>query len=860
MWKFKRIKSSSKAQGMDFVNSKSAFYAKKSIIEISRELDINPVFGLRNEDIQAHKNKWGTNNIDTREIRWWQIFLRQFKSSFIYLLFFAALIAFWLGEHVDTIIILLFIVINTLIGFYQEFRSEKAVRLLGQYLIKHVRVIRGGRESVVASSELTPGDVIILEAGDIIPADVRFFDENNLFVDETVLTGESVPVKKISEDLVHEPSDIYSALNIGFSGTKVTSGRAKAVVFAVGRDTSFGHIAELTAETQRESSFEASIKRLSRFILVLVLSTLAVIFVANLIIKGNSVGRFSELLIFAIALAVSVVPEALPLVTSFSLARGALRLAKNKVVVKRLSAIEDLGSIGVLCSDKTGTLTENKLKIAGIYSEDPEEVLPYAAMASELFEKSFKNIINPFDVAIAERISSEAQIRLGNYQKINEIPFDPKRRRNSILVNFKEKYELVVRGAPESIVEFCVNLDTEKKAAISDWIAREGFEGRRVIAVAKKECKLITKYDYSEEEKNLQFVGLISFIDPIKDSAKDAVSKAKDLGVKVKILTGDSREVAGAVGYEIGLTASPKEVITGVELDKLSSPLQHEAVEKYNVFARVTPEHKYKIIQLLKEKNEVGFLGEGINDAPALKLANVALVVQSAADIAREASDIVLLQKGLGVIVDGIKEGREVFANTIKYVKATLASNFGNFYAIAIISLFIDFLPMLPLQILLVNLLSDFPMIAIATDKVDKEELKTPKSYNIKDITLVGTTLGIVSSIFDFIFFALFYKFGATVLQTNWFIASILTELVFIFSIRTKFVFFKAQRPSKLLSGFSALAALVTVVLPFSALGQNIFKFTHPEAKNLFLIFGIIFVYFATSETVKLLYYKFSKS
>lgn len=364
------------------------------------------------------------------------------------------------------------------------------------------------------------------------------------------------------------------------------------------------------------------------------------------------------------------------------------------------------------------------------------------------------------------------------------------------------------------------------------------------------------QYAVKDEEKNLTLVGLLSFVDPIKPSAKKAVEQAEKLGVKIKILTGDSQEVAGAVAYQIGLIKKTTDVITGEILDNLPDEEKTLAVEKNSVFARVSPDQKYNIIKLLQENNEVGFLGEGINDAPALKIANVGLVVDSASDIARESTDIILLKKSLEVIIDGIKEGRKVFANTIKYIKATLASNFGNFFAVATASLLIDYLPMLPLQILLLNLLSDFPMIAIATDNVDSQELQKPKSYNLKEIAFLATVLGIVSTVFDFIFFAMFYRIGPAVLQTNWFIGSILTELILLFSIRTKFIFFKAKPPSRILYWLSGLAILVTVILPFTGFGQTVFKFTRPQANQLWLIFGLVICYFIITEIVKHFYYR----
>jgi len=816
--------------------------------------------GLGEKEVEERIKKYGLNELKEQKLIWYDILLRQFKSSFIYLLIGAAFLYFLMGEIIDGSMILLFVIINTALGFYQEYKSENSIELLKQYVTHKTKVMRGGEEKVVDSKFVVPGDIVIVETGDIISVDMRFIKENDLMIDESVLTGESVPVKKISSELNAGIKEFYEAANIGFSGTTIVGGMGEGIVIATGRDMAIGEVAQLTKETVRESSFEKGIAKISGFILRLILLTLAFIFLANLAIKGEN-ANITSLVFFSLALAVSVIPEALPVVTTFSLSSGAVRLAKNKVVAKRLSAIEDLGSVEVLCTDKTGTLTENELSVAEIFSDDKELALFSASLAFSISDKRLKQPNNAFDLALFKKLSSNDKKDLDSYKRLNEIPFDPTRRRNSVLVSKGDASKIIIRGALESILPYVINADENKKNEMSLWASEEGKKGRRVIACAeRKYAEKDNDYDAIDEEKDLKILGLISFVDPIKKTTKSAINKAKRLGVKVKILTGDSPEVAGAVGYEIGLSKSPDLVITGEELEKMSHKEQVEAVKKYFVFARVSPKQKYDIIQLLEEDVEVGFLGEGINDAPALKIANVGLVVDGAADIAREAADIILLQKNLEVIIEGIKEGRRTFVNTVKYIKATLASNFGNFYAVAISSLFINYLPMLPLQILLVNLLSDFPMIAIATDNISEEELKKPKSYDVKEIALIATVLGIVSSVFDFIVFGLFYKISPEVLQTNWFITSILTELVFLFSLRTKGLFYKGMKPSGTMIYLTAIAMIATVAIPFTKLGHSVFQFTTPSSENLLKIFAIVIIYFATTECVKLLYYKYDNN
>lgn len=832
------------------------YFSKYTIVDSKNVLQEfgSSMGGLNVTESIARLNKVGLNVVDGRELKWWQIFLRQFKSPFIYILFFAVVLAFCLGEKIDAIMILIFILINTVLGFCQEYRSEKSLFLLKKYVVARAHVRRDGKDDLINAVNLVPGDIIMIETGDVIPADIRLLEVDNLVVDESVLTGESIAVSKGSAVLDEIADEIHEAKNLAFSGTTVVGGKGVGVVLATGRSTFIGEIAKLTIETHRESIFEKGITKFSTFILKMILVILIFLFVSNVLIKGQE-ANIAELILFSIALAVSVIPEALPLVTTLSLSRGALRLARDKVVVKRLSAVEDLGSIEILCTDKTGTITENKLAVVAVESDNKKECVFYAAVASSFLSTKEAEPNNSFDLALWKKISSEEKKKIKTAIRLHEVPFDPARRRNDVLIKTDNGCELVVRGALEEVVSLCVGMSEDRTQEIKKWAEKAGSLGHRVLAIGVKKmndskCKII------EEEKGLEFLGLVAFADPIKSSTKDALARAEELGVKVKILTGDAKDVAGAIALEVGLIDDMNKVITGAELEEMMDEKRMIAVENYNVFARVSPQQKFLIIQLLQKKFEVGFLGEGINDAPALKLANVALVVDGASDIAREASDIVLLNSSLGVIIDGIKSGREIFANTVKYLKITLISNFGNFYAIAIASLIISFLPMLPVQILLLNLLSDFPMIAIATDTVDVAELHRPRSYNVREVVTMAIFLGVVSTIFDFIFFALFYKQAPEVLQTNWFIGSVLTELVLIYSVRTHFFCLCAKRPSATLTFLSVLAVIITLVLPFTIIGTKLFKFSTPSINSLGLIVGIVICYFLITEFVKFLYYR----
>jgi len=821
--------------------------ATRQVEELARTLGADLSAGLSTAEADRRRAGAGSNEIARKKKTAWQILFRQVASPFIFLLFVAAAIAFATGEHVDAAMVVLFVAINTGLGFFQEYRAEKAVDVLMQFWQNKTHALRDGKVVFIATRELVPGDIVRLQAGDKIPADVRFVHANGVTVDESILTGESVNVSKDTAAQPSAPQDYYEATNIGFSGTALLTGEADGLVIATGAKAAVGEIATLTSETKTVSVFEKQISQFSLFILKLVVITLVFVFVLNVGLKG--VDRIQELILFCIALTVGVIPEALPVVSTIAMSRGAMEMAKRKVIVKRLSAIDDLGSIDILCTDKTGTVTQNVLNVADVNAADKDACLRYALLGSSFIGESEKQPNNSFDVAIWKHVKQEVRRESAAIKKLGELPFDPVSRHNAVLVAEGASRTLIMRGSAEAVLPLCK--DVPDQFALGKYLATQGLGGNRVIAVAVRR-DVPEGMDLEEASQNLSFLGIIAFHDPLKPDAIAAAERAKVLGVQIKILTGDSKEVAGAVAHKMRLIEDPLKVMTGAEFDALDPEARHKAAHDYHVFARVNPKQKFGILAMLQEKYAVGFLGEGFNDAPGLKMANVGLAVEGASDIAKEAADVILLNKDLAVIFDGIEEGRRTYANTIKYLKVTLAGNFGNFYAVAVASLFIDFLPMLPLQILLVNLLTDVPMMTIAADTVDVDELQKPKRYDAKHIILYSTILGIVSSMFDFTTFAVFLHYGEASLQTMWLIVSTLTEIGLIFLLRTRKSFFKAARPPLSIIVLGIVTAAVTITIPFTNIGRNVFHLVRPEPKQLLIGLTIVIGYLVATETVKL--------
>lgn len=785
--------------------------------------------GLTTQEVNERRRLSGSNVLPVPKYRFLTLLARQFQGIFTILLIVASGVTFILGEPFDAFFILVIVFLSVGLNLFQEHKSNAAAEKLKSYLVKTITVRRNGKDEEIPIADIVPGDILKLESGEIVPADAIIRHTIGLQVDETAFTGESVPVIK-TEVKGNSTSDTHKLLQ----GVIIIRGLAYAEVTATGSNTRLAQIAKTVSTTESVSELSKGIDRISTFILRATIITLVFVVIANILIEGSS-ADIPSLLIFSIALAVSVIPEALPLVMTFSLSRGALRLAKSQVIVKRLSSVQDLGSIELLCTDKTGTITENRLVYTNDYliGDSPWHPLVLSHLTSHDLNERHPE---PFDRATEEALTAEQKVQVENFMLLEEEAFDPVMRSNGSIVQQRDGTKIHIRrGSPEYFIE----QGLISREAVGAWLIDEETKGHRVLGVS---------YDTGTGPK---FGGFVSFVDIVKQSTANTILSAQELGVLITIITGDSRLVAEAVGREVGLVTNTDEVIEATTFFNLPSEEQHERIPRVRVFARTTPEQKLSLISLLKERYTVGFLGEGINDAPALKAASVSMVVTSASDVARETADIVLLKSDLHVIIDGIRLGRETHANTLKYIRATLVSNFGNFYAVAIGSLFITFLPMLPKQLLLLNLLSDFPMMAIAFDRVSKAEIAKPQRYDFRSLYIVFITLGLVSTVFDFMWFGLFYKDAPEVLQTNWFIASVITEILLLISIRSMLPIEKAGWPAPIILWLSGLAFITTLALPTIPYTAALFGFHPPTFAHLALIVSLAFVYLVTSELVK---------
>lgn len=784
----------------------------------------------------------------------YELLFRQFTSPIILILLVAAGLAFFLADRTDTAIILLIVLVSGLLGFWQERSANQAVASLLAIVQIKADVWRDGSLAPVPVEEVVPGDVVLLRAGDTVPGDCLLLASKDLFLDEAALTGETYPVEKVCGVL---PAELPLArrTNSLFLGTHVVSGTGTAVVAHVGSDTEFGKVSGRLQLRPPETEFERGIRQFGYLLLEVTVLLVAAIFAVNVYLDRPVLEAF----LFSLALAVGLTPQLLPAIISINLAHGAKRMARRKVIVKRLASIENFGSMTVFCSDKTGTLTEGlvRLKAACDLGGNPSErVLLHGALNAS-FETGFHN---PIDEAIRTARSFD----LSPYRKLDEEPYDFVRKRLSVLVATPTSHLVVTKGALANVLEVCTTAETEAgtvvalasvKEAILSQMAQWGSKGWRVLGLASREMAARTGIN-KDDEADMTFLGFLVFEDPIKADVLETVGRLRGLGVTLKIVTGDNRLVAAHVGQAIGL--SNGHLLTGEDLREMSDEALVSRVSDVHVFAEVEPNQKERIILALKKAGHVvGYGGDGINDASALHAADVGVSVESAVDVAKEAADIVLLEKDLGILVEGVQEGRRTFANTLKYVFMATSANFGNMFSMAGASLFLSFLPLLPKQILLTNLLTDIPEMTIAGDRVDEELIDRPRRWNIAFIRKFMLTFGLVSSIFDYLTFAvLLFFLDASVeeFRTGWFVESVISASVIVLVVRSRRPFMRSKPSRGLLCATFAVVGL-TWLLPYTMLRVPL-GFVPLPASFLAALLCIVIGYVGVAEVAKKIFYR----
>ena len=842
--------------------------------------------GLTPEQVEERLEKYGPNEVThEKPPSWYQQLFHAFVTPFNGVLFTVSIVSLFTDvifaapedRSFRTIIVLTtMVLLSTLLRFWQEFRSNKAAEELKAMVSSTTAVLRAGmqRPQEIPISTLVTGDIVYLSAGDMIPADVRLLTAKDLFVSQAMLTGESIPVEKHPLPLA-KPDKTPGSRNLleqetaCFMGTNVVSGTAIVVVAATGNSTYFGAVAKDIAGARPLTSFDKGISRVSWMLIRFLLVMTPLVFLINGITKGD----WLEALLFAVSVAVGLTPEMLPMIVTTNLAKGAVVMARHKTIVKRLNAIQNFGAMDILCTDKTGTLTQNKIILErhlDIHGKEDVQVLEFAWINS-FHQTGLKNLL---DVAVLE-FSEQYELvgKLQHYRKIDEIPFDFLRRRMSVVVrNGDNKNLLVCKGAIEEVLTLCASADdnaaapggvvpfsAEMRKEVRRITRKLNQEGLRTLAVAYKWLPPEDRTYTVADENGLVLAGYVAFLDPPKETAREAIAALREYGVAIKIITGDNEVVTRKICKEVGLAI--ENAMLGKDVEALSDTKLAEAAEHATIFAKMSPLQKSRVIRALQSKGHtVGFLGDGINDAAALKDADVGISVDTAVDIAKESADIILLEKSLLVLVDAVIEGRKTFANIIKYIKMTASSNFGNVFSVLVASIFLPFLPMLPIQLLTQNLLYDISQVSIPWDDVDKDYLKQPRKWDAGGLARFMVCIGPISSIFDIVtFIVMWHMFGANTIekqslfQSGWFVVGLLTQTLIVHMIRTQHIPFIQSRAATPVILLTASIMAFGIYLPFSPLGEHLGMVALPLSYFPWLA-GILLSYCLLTQLVKTLY------
>ena len=827
-----------------------------SLSRLSEELKTSPK-GLTSAEAKKRFNLYGPNSLaKVSRFGPFLIFLRLFTNPLVLILLAASIISMILGDKINSIIIIIIVLISVFVDFFQEFQANRAVAMLKKQIATTTKVLRDGKIEKISPLKLVPGDIIMLNAGDVVPADARIIESKDLHAHESALTGESFPVDKAAGDLKGKNSSINDAHNCVFLGTNIQTGIATAMVVHTGRKTAFGDIAERLSERQPETEFDRGIKQFGMMISKITLILVVFVFLVNSLHHRV----FMDSFLFAVALAVGLTPELLPVIIAATLAKGAKRMAQKKVIVKQLASMENFGSVEIICSDKTGTLTEGEITLdrhLNVHGKDSSSVMEYIYLNS-FFETGIKS---PLDDAVLKHRHPSIE----DFSKIDEIPFDFNRRRLSVVVKQKDGQALVVaKGEAESMFDICKNVSLDGKVVSFGAEHRKiaeatlqnlSAEGYRVLGVAIKEMPMRESYTEAVEAE-MVFMGFAAFLDPPKQGISETIKLLKNDGISITIMTGDNQYVTQKIAQDVGLPTDL--VLIGEDVDKMSDEILAQKAEQGAIFARVSPEQKNRVIIALKNRGRVvAFLGDGINDAPSLHAADVGISVANGVDVAKEAANIILLEKDLKVLNDGVLEGRRSFANIMKYIVMGTSSNFGNMFSMAAASLFLPFLPMLPTQILANNLLYDISQTSIPTDKVDRQLLRSPKRWKVDFIKQFMYIIGPLSSIYDFLTFGiLIYWFhtNEVLFHTGWFVESLVTQTFVVFVIRTAGSPFKSKPSRELIVAVFGIAGIAIILpyLPFASL----LGFAPLPFALLLVIILLTATYLALVHLVKTWFYK----
>jgi Mg2+-importing ATPase len=822
--------------------------------------------GLSSENAAERLRQVGPNSMeDESHLSALRILLQQFESPLVIILIFAAVISLALGDRLDASIILAIVLGSSLLGFFQEYRASAAVEELKRRLQLTCRVVRDGREQTVPASTIVPGDVIVLSAGNLIPADGLLIEATDLMVNEASLTGESFPVDK-QPGIVPAETPLAGRTNAVYLGASVQSGKAKMLAVETGRRTAFGAISARLKARPPETDFERGIRQFGYLLVRVMFVVVLFVLTVNLLLGRPKI----DSLLFAVALAVGLTPELLPAIINVTLSAGARGMAKQGVIVRRLNSIENLGSMDIFCTDKTGTLTEGVIVLQDATDADgrtsPE--IRQLAFLNAAFESG---ISNPLDAALVAA-GKTAGLATSGYRKIDEIPYDFQSKRLTIVLakdGDTAQHLIVTKGAFANVLALCSSVDrdgvnvpltADQRERLEAFYQTKGEAGFRVLAVATRKIPAQDRYAHNDEG-GLAFAGFLVFFDPPKKDAQKTLRDLANLGIHVKVISGDNRHVTAHLAEAVGL--NPKSILTSEQLAKLSDEALSQVAPRTDLFVEVDPQQKERIVRALQRTGHaVGYLGDGINDAPALHAADVGISVDEAVDVARESADIILLKPDLDVLRQGVEDGRRTFANTLKYINITNSASFGNMISMALGTPLLPFLPMTAKQILLENFLSDLPSITISTDNVDAETVQSPERWDIKDVKRFMIVFGLISSLFDLLTFAILLRVfhsGAAVFQTTWFVISLLTEVAVVLVLRTRGPSLRSK-PSRMLLWSSIIMGVLALAIPYLGRLASAFGFVPLSALQMVTVLVITAGYIAATEGAKAWYYRTPKA